>query len=396
MLDFRKLVQQIDQVGSEGLQSAFSPEDTLEVARAAYKDAIAHKEEFIEKLDRNAPWTWWPTSMPIEAIDKHVAVNQVDLPVTVVAVDGSQIMPSHHEIHSCFLLNIGAAIISYGVKAPPILDTEPRLFHRNEDLYPLVDRRRMHIDELYVSLERQMLELEKLVEYSLNAIYRGAPVVALVDGSLIPWSVEKMPSGYYETYLGRMTQQIEKLHEAGIPLFGYLSHSRSADIVNDLRVYVCPYQDSHCRELCGHLNEEDFPCSKVWPMSDRALVAENLKFAQRTAAFQSGATVTKLMDPQYRVCFSYLNVGNEIARIEFPRWLLEHQELLNNALSAVLAQVKKGMGYPVCLAEAHHLAVIRGPDRQKFFDMIAKQLVQFGLKAVSVSPKESRKRTSFI
>lgn len=396
MLDFRKLIQQIDQVGSDGLQSTLSQEDALIAAREAYKEALAHKEEFVEKLDRNAPWTWWPTAMPIEPIDKHIEVKIVDQPVTVVAVDGSQIMPSHHEIHSCFLLNIGSAIISYGVKAPPILDTEPRLFHRNEDLYPLVDRRRMHIDELYVSLERQMLELEKLVEFSLNAVYRGAPVVALVDGSLIPWSVEKMPSGYHDTYLARMAQEVEKLQDAGIPIFGYLSHSRSADIVNDLRVFVCPYQDSHCRDLCGHLNEEDFPCSKIWPMSDRMLVAENLKFGHRTAAFQSGASVTKMMDAKQRICFSYLNVGNEIARIEFPRWLLDHEELLNNSLSALLAQVRKGMGYPVCLAEAHHLAVIRGPDRQKFFDMIARQLVQFGLKPVKVSPKESRKRNSFI
>lgn len=398
MLDFRKLIQQIEQVGTEGLPTALSKKETLEAGEAAYLSAMANKEVFLEKLESNRAWTWWPTAIPLEEIDKNIPIGNsaVDQPVTVVAVDGSQIMPSHHEIHTCFLLNIGSAIISYGIKAPPVLDTEPRLYHTDEELYPLVDRRRMHIDELYVSLERQMLELEKLVELSLQSLLRGAPVVALLDGSLIPWSVEKMPGGYIETYLKRMADALEALHEAGVPLFGYLSNSRSADMVNDLRVYICPYENSHCRDHCGQLNEEDFPCSQIWPLSDRLLVANSLKYAERTAAFLSGASVTKLMGAEHRICFSYINVGNEVARIEFPRWMLEHKELLDSALQAVNSQVKKGMGYPVCLAEAHHLAVIRGGDRQKFFELVQRQLVQLGLKPVKLSPKESKKRNSFI
>ncbi len=398
MLDFRKLIQQIEKVGVEGLPTALSKKETLEAGEAAYKSALANQEIFVEKLEQNRAWTWWPTAIPLEPIDKNVVVasNSADQPVTVVAVDGSQIMPSHHEIHTCFLLNIGSAVISYGIKAPPILDTEPRLFHTDDDLYPLVDRRRMHIDELYVSLERQMLELEKLVELSLQSLLRGAPVVALVDGSLIPWSVEKMPGGYIETYLKRMSDAFDKLHDAGVPLFGYLSNSRSGDVVNDLRVYICPYENSHCRDHCGQLNEEDFPCSKIWPLSDRQLVANSLKYGERTAAFQSGASVTKLMAADHRICFAYFNVGNEVARIEFPRWMLEHKELLDSALVAVKAQVKKGMGYPVCLAEAHNLAVIKGGDRQRFFELVARQLVQLGLKPVKLSAKESKKRNSFI
>ncbi len=398
MLDFRKLIQQIEQVGAEGLPTALSKTETLEAGEAAYLSAIANQEVFLEKLESNRAWTWWPTAIPLEPIDKNIPIGNsaADQPVTVVAVDGSQIMPSHHEIHTCFLLNIGSAIISYGIKAPPVLDTEPRLYHTDEELYPLVDRRRMHIDELYVSLERQMLELEKLVELSLQSLLRGAPVVALVDGSLIPWSVEKMPGGYIETYLKRMADAFEALHEAGVPLFGYLSNSRGADIVNDLRVYICPYENSHCRDHCGQLNEEDFPCSQIWPLSDRLLVAKSLKYAERTAAFLSGASVTKLMGAEHRICFSYINVGKEVARIEFPRWMLEHKELLDSALQAVNSQVKKGMGYPVCLAEAHHLAVIRGADRQKFFELVQRQLVQLGLKPVKLSPKESKKRNSFI
>ncbi len=146
MLDFRKLIQQIEQVGTEGLPTALSKKETLEAGEAAYLSAIANKEVFLEKLESNRAWTWWPTAIPLEEIDKNIPIGNsaVDQPVTVVAVDGSQIMPSHHEIHTCFLLNIGSAIISFGIKAPPVLDTEPRLYHTDEELYPLV----MEQDEL--------------------------------------------------------------------------------------------------------------------------------------------------------------------------------------------------------------------------------------------------------
>ena len=60
-------------------------------------------------------------------------------------------------------------------------------------------------------------------------------------------------------------------------------------------------------------------------------------------------------------------MGTEIARVEMPNWVVEDQQLLNQALGIMLAQVNKGFGYPVALAESHNQAVIRGGDRIRFF-----------------------------
>ncbi|HEY9713098.1 MAG TPA: DNA double-strand break repair nuclease NurA, partial [Chroococcales cyanobacterium] len=194
----------------------------------------------------------------------------------------------------------------------------------------------------------------------------------------------------------KMAEQLDLFKEHRIPLVGYLSHSRGADIINCLRVSVCPYESSRCRTLCGHLNEEDFPCSKVWPLTDRQLLAAFLSRHQRSAVFQSGASVLKSLPLDQRICFSYLHVGDEIARLEFPRWLMADQTLLDLAMQAALNQCKKGMGYPIALSEAHHLAVIRGADRDRFFELMARHMVALGAPRVRQSPKESRKRTSFI
>ncbi|MGL6136837.1 MAG: DNA double-strand break repair nuclease NurA, partial [Planktothrix sp.] len=58
------------------------------------------------------------------------------------------------------------------------------------------------------------------------------------------------------------------------------------------------------------------------------------------------------------------------------------------------AQVQKGYGYPVVLAEAHNQAVVKGGDRTRFFTMLEQQMIKAGLKNVGISYKEARKRGS--
>jgi hypothetical protein len=70
---------------------------------------------------------------------------------------------------------------------------------------------------------------------------------------------------------------------------------------------------------------------------------------------------------EHQIYFCYVHVGTEIARVEVPAWVAENPEKLDSALSLMLAQVQKGYGYPVALAEAHNQAVVRGGDRARFF-----------------------------
>lgn len=392
MLDFQKLIRQIQQVGKESILDRLPDDDILVNASQTYESAAEAAEQFAKRLANNSALVYWPTAMPLEVFGHDFRLEPNCPPLTVVAVDGSQIMPSHHEVLSCYLLNMGITVLSYGVEKPAILESSPHLFHRPDDLYPLVNKRRIHIDELYVSLERNLLELTTLLAKSIEAKSRKLPVVALVDGSLLPWSVDKMPEPYQNEYFARFIGTLHQFQEEQIPVVGYISHSRSSDIVNCLRMWQCPFEQTDCRKNCGHLNEENYPCSTIWPLSDRQLLSGELTRHKRTAAFTSGAMVSKLMPPELQTCFTYLHTGYEVARLEFPRWLFERPELFELSMTAIAAQVEKGQGYPVSLSEAHHLAVIRGADRLKFFDLLARQLISLGLKRVSTSHKERRKR----
>lgn len=401
MLDFLKLSPLIQSIGVDSLDDIKDHEELVDEALVVF-DRAAHDAGFADKLEQNAPWVLWPLLRMLSPLDEVVAVPPLEettknLSWTAIGVDGSQIMPSHHEVHSCYLLNCGIVRISYGAPLEPLLTSEPRLFARPDDLYPLVDRKRVHIDELFVSLERTLLELEFLVEHALQAqATGGGAVLAMVDGSLIPWSLEKMPRSYVEEFLARQEDLMVKLRSQKIPLVGYVSHSRSADLINALRVFLCPYENSHCLSHCSHLNEEAFPCSKkIWPLADRSLFRRLLRSGERSALFASGASIVKQMPLSDATCFTYLANESEVARIEFPAWLATDSKLLQFALQAVQSQSTKGFGYPVCLAEAHHLAVVRGPEREQFFALIKEQMLRLGVRR-SVSPKESKKRSGFV
>ena len=109
--------------------------------------------------------------------------------------------------------------------------------------------------------------------------------------------------------------------------------------------------------------------------------------------WQSSARIIDYYGSQ-KIYFCYLHVGHEIARIDFPAWVAENSALLDNSLSQTLAQVQKGYGYPVVLAEAHNQAVVRGGDRARFFALLEQEMIKAGLKNVGTSYKETRKRGS--
>jgi hypothetical protein len=129
-------------------------------------------------------------------------------------------------------------------------------------------------------------------------------------------------------------------------------------------------------------------------LRDGAIWKPLLAPGQRSPLWQSNQRILDCYEPAQRVYFCYVNVGTEIARVEVPAWVAEDRALFDRSLSILLAQVDKGYGYPVALAEAHNQAVIRGGDRARFFALIEQQLIRAGMQDVGASYKEVRKRGS--
>ena len=393
MLDLGRLAAQIQALGDAEAQALTRSGAELARAREELAKATAAPEPLVAKTDR-ARTSWLVARL---AGPPGEATPPPPLParVTVIGVDGSQIEPDHHEGLACYVLNVGTVVLHYGEPAGApcaFLESHPRLCYEEADVAVVVGGRRVPVTGELLGFKRSLAELDHLLRLALAAREEGREhVVGLIDGSLIRWGAENsrvVPDTFLDDYLARF----ERLREAGVPLAGYISQSRAADVVNALRVQVCPEETPDC-DRCPYVPGATspradrswagpgLPCEVIAGVLDRRLFESVLAVGERSPLFGSRSSVlAKRYGETQTIDFCYLNVGPELARIEVPRWVARDPALLGLVHAVCLDQARKGNGYPVALAEAHQRAVVRGAERTLFYQMVEEALVKRGVR----------------
>ncbi|HAC62759.1 MAG TPA: nuclease [Cyanothece sp. UBA12306] len=396
MLDLAKLAQRIPGISQHFKQEVNASYQRLEQAQKIVEQTYINQQQLIEKYEQWRDRLIFSVAIPVEPLDTCLEIASPPYSHSVFATDGSQIAPSHHEIAYCYLINVGRVMLHYGQNLHPLLDSLPEVYYKQEDLH--VSRQWGIRTEEWMGYRRTVLEAEILAEMACRWVNPpGAhqePNLAMVDGSLIYWFLDGLPQDARDQILQPILNAWQQLKEAGIPLMGYLSASRSVESLNFLRLHSCPFDSPNCVINCTQLEEKRPPCQVIEPLRDTTLWGQFIEPGKRGCLWRSSQRILDLYSEEQRIYFCYVNVGTEIARVEFPAWVAEDKKLLDQALGIMLAQVNKGYGYPVVLAESHNHAVIRGGDRARFFALLEQQMIRAGLHNVGTSYKEARKRGS--
>ncbi|WP_442947020.1 DNA double-strand break repair nuclease NurA [Nostoc sp. UHCC 0870] len=397
MLDLTKLAREMQGISQHLSQEAVASRQRLELAQQHLKKAYECQQEVMERQEKWRDRILFANATPLEPLN-----TRIDIPVppkvhTVIATDGSQIAPNHHEIAYCYLLNIGRVVLHYGQNRYPLMDSLPEVFYRPEDLY--MSRQWGIKTEEWMSYRRTASEATVLAEL-VREVGTGdgglgtgrrktgdlgsreennnqsliphpqspIPALAMVDGSLIYWFLEQLPVDARDRILPPILEAWSQMRAAQIPLMGYLSASRNVEGVNFLRLLACPHPAPDCVSYCPNQLEK-VPCKVFEPLRDTALWTTQLTPGQRGPLWRSNNRILELYADQ-TIYFCHVHVGTEIARIEVPAWVAENTAMFDQALGLMLAQVQKGCGYPVAIAEAHNQAVVRGGDRTRFFCVV--------------------------
>ncbi len=401
MLDLTKLARQMQGLSQHLTQEAASCRQRLELAQQYLCKACDCQEELVQRQEKWRDRILFANATPLEPLN-----TRIDIPVppkvhTVVATDGSQIAPNHHEIAYCYLLNIGRVALFYGQNRHPLLDSLPEVFYRPEDLY--ISRQWGIRTEEWMSFRRTASEVMVLAELACSVAKnsdgndeRGAPsripILAMVDGSLIYFFLEQLPLEARDRILPSILDAWRQMRNAQIPFLGYMSAARNVEAINFLRLLACPHRVPDCLSFCPN-QTDNLPCKVFEPLRDSTLWATQLQPGQRGPLWRTNARILDMYEGE-QVYFCYVHVGAEIARIEVPAWVAENVSLFLEALGLMLAQVQKGYGYPVAIAEAHNQAVVRGGDKARFFAFLEREMIKAGLRNVGISYKEARKRGS--
>ncbi len=368
--------------------------------RTALDTAHAQAEN-LDSLKKKitASKTTWLVADLTDGLDLHFQPPKLPTDFTVIGTDGSHIDVDRHRAARCFLVNIGSVVLNYGTNPDAFLDSFPTLYVSEDELVisqPETNREQA-IEGTLLGIKRSVDECRRLVDLAAE-LPSGSSTLTLVDGTLILWGLEGYPEFVSEKLLDEgFLDSLNKLRNLNsnkkVALASYISLPRGTDVVNTLKVALCPNNpldtDKHCRD-CRTID-----CNAVSGIRDRDLFTGILGVGERSVLFITQSSVVVKQYGEHRIYFYYVNVDEEIARVEIPEWVAKNEELLSLTHSLVLDQCRRGNGYPVALSEAHEQAVVTGADRENFWQLVETALAEEKIQTYT-SAKARSKNTRWV
>ncbi|HTX93124.1 MAG TPA: DNA double-strand break repair nuclease NurA, partial [Anaerolineales bacterium] len=231
-LNFQQVFDRIREIGS----GAQARQERLEAARqraagllGAWADKTAELQDKVERARQADPALRCalPLDEPLDFHKKAGAVSTVE--ATLIAADGSQIVPDRHAAVLFGLINVGAIILSNGTAEAPQVVTDSALSFDDEVV---------NWTDGLVALQRDLAERKKLLALSKDY---PEPLVTLTDGPLQLWeSRESDEVMGYEKALAEYLSVLSQLQERRAITAGYVDKPSSNLLVRLLEVAATP------------------------------------------------------------------------------------------------------------------------------------------------------------
>jgi len=281
----------------------------------------------------------------------------------LIAVDGSQIMPSRHQ--AVFYAYIRAACVGWvrgaGGAGISLNDDDARLLSEEE----LLDEDTGELKPAnWIANQRDLLEIELLARAAARARESGHQPVLVADNSLVP----------YDLIMGRLrdesrTRQLERLRAA----FGRM---------RDCKAWVCGYIDRPNATVLVRQCAERLGIEHKAGIFDRDLLEQTLEPLHRTGPVDPLWKVNELLEGDKKIVAFYANFSEDalhpiIARIEVPAWCAEQ---VDDLCAVLRTQAKLGQGYPFVLQAAHAAAVVSKADQEALDKLLMNELLAQGVR----------------
>jgi hypothetical protein len=371
-LELGRLIGQVQAMGQEMAARARHRADMVILARG-WLDQYADQGERLRHAAR-AIHAAIPTGEPINSV--HPLPTIPDR-FTFIAADGSGIQPDRHGAALYYLINVGSLVYRHGSGEAPEASSRSALGYAEADLY----ENELLVAGNLLDVRRDLAELTRLAD--LCTAEPSGPTVAVVDGTLILWVLENLPTPGRQNKIHGYLEQLDRIREAGACVAAFISRPRHGDVARLL----------HLTSVEGDEKRANEEPNRLQHLPDRAIFG-SLPPGARSALFVSHSSINAqyYADAGHEILFCYVNLAQEghdpvIARVELPVWVAEDADRLALVHGAIVAQARITGDYPYALARADELAFISGPEREALDDMVVRALLQAGLRT-SLSPKK--------
>ena len=386
-IDFQQIYTKIRLIG----QDAQARKESLDRQRSRAWDLLEKHSanldplrEKVERLARDVDPNLRCASPRTENLTTRLQADSSPEAATLIAIDGSQIVPDRHEALTFGLINVGAVSMRVNSAAAPEVFTESELLYEEE----LRNRDGSILDEGGIALRRDARERARLLELARRV---EGPVVTLTDGPVELWGA-KDPSnaGNYQKALQQYLDDLDQLNALGVTLGGYVDKPAADLVVRLLEVALATDEDlkklSEYHPLLG--------------ATDRWLFGRLLRPGERSAVFVLQSSSRARYTGARAIHFFYLNVGLKghpsVARVEFPQWVADDPQKLA-LLHAILMQQSLLLGakpYPYILHRAHETAKVTFDEKEQVELLLSLELRKTGGEVDDKSGKQSTKDNS--
>ena len=380
-LNFQQVFEKIRQIGL-GARARQETQNALRERARSLLDAWADKAaELNSKLERARQAD--PSlrcAIPLdERLDTSFPEPADQASATLLAADGSQILPDRHAALQYSLVNVGAIAIQSGSGGTPEVFTDSHLLFGDE-LFTETGL----VTEEAVEQQRDIAERRKLLELAPGY---PAPVVALTDGPIELWGAKGAEAEDYRRNLEIHKSILSQLESRGVTVAGYVDKPGADLVIRTLEIALLSTDQEYKNIRKQHT---------LRGVTDRWLYGF-LPGGHRSAVFglQSGSRAH--YTGELALHFFYLNVGETeytwLVRVEIPAWVANDAGKLSLLHAALLAQcrIMGARPYPYILQRAHEIAVVKFEEKKQVEQMLDLELRAAGSEMDMESNKQSAK-----
>ena len=385
-VDYQQIHRKIKEIGAGARERQRTLAERRKKARDLLADNAAQLEVLRAKVDSGkAADPNLRCALPLnEPLDSHYLTPASVTDATLIAADGSQIIPDRHAAVLYSLVNIGAIVYKTSSNLAPEVFTFVDLKY-GEELYTETGS---IITEDLVALGRDLAERKKLLELASGY---PTPVITLTDGPVELWGTEGSSQEDYRRNREVHLSILSQLQLNNVITAGYIDKPAADLVIRLLEISQIP--DGEMKNIRRK--------HSLQGVNDRWLFGDEknplLKKGERSAIFIIQSSSRNHYKGDLEIRFFYLNVGSDrhpwIVRVEIPTWVANDKEKVNLLHASLLEQceIMGAKPYPYVLHRSHEIAVVKQEEKQQIEQMLVQELRNQNEEADEGSYKQSAK-----
>ncbi|MDX1413696.1 MAG: DNA double-strand break repair nuclease NurA [Candidatus Promineifilaceae bacterium] len=391
-LEFEQLNPALDRMAEELGQRQGWQEIRLEQLLQALNENATAWAEISEKIERVISITdekYYRAAVPLHhsrPLNQGIPPTDPPQTATIVACDGSQIVPDRHAPFLYYLINVGIIAYYHGSRLPPDVQSLPTLKYPGTEEFEEDDQ--FSLSSALVNLRRDRKEIESLALTLESLRPHPGPRLAILDQRLLYWPASGLPGREGPRVVEAWQQAMTRIRKLGASLAGYIDRPGKRSVLTMLDSLKIDHPHFRPAEL--------YLSTHFAGLSDVDLYELILKSGERSPVFveiSQHNNAFRASDKENEVCFFYLRTGEGsrvLARVDIPMWVARDESQVSDIHALIYDQCQILGSYPYVITRADEIAVVTRRDQEELENRIALRLADLGI-GVSMTAKQQSK-----